>query len=153
MKLTFKRLTKPSQVLKLWAFFLEGLREIALRGGELLDEECMQKTLCLDAAEWERAFVCVGYSNGEPQGFGVFEECTPVFAKHRSFVTRVFFHKTGNKDLSVGILNEFETWAKAQGVKWHIVSTRRKSGSAVRLFTGPRYGFKQSCLVFEKELT
>lgn len=150
--LTYKRLQRPSQVLQLWPFFLTGLKSVALRSGEVLDETVLQKTICHDAADHEHNFVCVGYVHGRPSAFGVFEECTPRFVTTRSFVTRVFYHQSGERGLSVGLVQFFETWAKQQGVKWHIISTRRKSGSAIKLFTGPKYNFKQSSLVFEKEL-
>ena len=112
----------------------------------------MQKTVCYDAADHMHSFVAVGYVNGRPAAFGVFEECTPRFVKIRSFVTRVFYHASGERGLSVGLVDFFESWAKTQGVSYHIISTRRKSGSAIKLFTGPKYNFKQSSLVFEKAL-
>lgn len=112
----------------------------------------MKKTLCRDAAQEQRAFIGIAFYENRPVGFGVFEEATPEFAKFRSFVTRIFYHQSGNTDISVGLMKFFETWARVQGIKYHLFSTRRPSGSAIRLFTGPKYGFKVSSTTFEKEL-
>lgn len=146
------RITSSLEIVKHWDFFNEGLVVIAKKGGETLDAEMMFKVLCLLASEPYYGFVSVALVDGIPQGFAAFQDTTPIFARDRSFINRVFWHKSGNHEVSVALLNFFTTWAKEQGVKRVIVTTRRDSGAAIRCFQSDKYGFKKGYITFEKEL-
>lgn len=146
------RITSSLEIVKHWDFFQEGLEVIAKKGKEQLDAEMMFKVLCVLATEPAYGWIGIATVDGVPQGFAAFQDATPLFARERSFINRVFWHKSGNHEVSVTLLNYFISWAKENNVKRVIVTTRRDSGAAIRCFQSDKYGFKKGYMTFEKEL-
>lgn len=152
--MTFLHITSPIEVLDNWDFFKEGLTVISQKCNDPLDEAMMLKVLIFLSDQRKVGYICIVFDDQhEPQGFCVFEEATPLFAPERSFIARAFYHKSGNVQISVALMEHFEAWAKAQGIKRYIVTTRRNSGAAIRCFQSPRYGFTRGYTTFEKVIT
>ncbi len=146
------RLTTVVSIIRHWPFFLEGFEGIQRKSRETLDTDQMQKTLYLLSKSHQAAWIGVASDESGPVGFAVFEDATPNYSPVRSCLARAIYHKPGVLAL-VPLLEEFELWAKEQGYQHYVVATRRHSGSAVRHYESPKFGFKRGYITFEKAIT
>ena len=119
---------------------------------EEFDLEQMQKTLFYLAKLHHNAFVAIAYDNGDPVGFIIMEEATPIFAPFRSCIARAVYHRPGAAAIAP-MMEAFEAWAKEEGFKHYVITTRRHSGSAVRFFQSPKFGFTRGYITFEKQIS
>lgn len=145
------RLKRVVDIVRHWAFFVEGFEGITRKAKEDFDIDQMQKTLFYLSKLHENAFVGVCYDNSIPVGFIIMEEATPLFASFRSCIARAVYHRPGAAAITP-MMEAFEVWAKEQGFKHYVITTRRHSGSAVRFFQSPKFGFKRGYITFEKQI-
>lgn len=145
-----KQLTSPVEVVEAWPDFAIGLRIVAGKSNELLDETAMLKTILWLVSERQKGYVNVAYSEARFVGFSIWQDSTPPFVDERSFIARAIYSDSGSQGTVVRLLAGFEEWARGQGIKRFIVSTRRHSGAAIRHFQSPKYGFTKGAITFEK---
>lgn len=150
--ITTRRLTTALSVVDHWPFFMEGLETVGSKCKETVDSEIIFKIFCTLATNQTSGWVGIVFVDGKPQGFGVMQETTPLFSPERIFAARMFWHKTGNQEASVCLMNAFEHWARANNIKRYIITTRRDSGAAIRCFQSNKFGFKKGYVTYEKEL-
>jgi hypothetical protein len=153
--ITVKRLTKVVEVVRLWPFFVEGFEGINRKAREDFDLDQMQKTLFLRATTNDTAWVGVAFEETEGKqnavGFMIMEDATPLFSSFRSCISRAVYHRPGAVAIAP-MMTAFEEWAKEAGFKYYVVTSRRHSGSAVRFFQSPKFGFHRGYITFEKEI-
>jgi hypothetical protein len=148
-----KRLTTVTELVRYWPFISKGLQEIAVKADEKFDLDSVYKTMMWLVTDQIHTWIGLSFNDDfEPAAFGVAQECTPPFDLERKFVVRWFYHSAGQFQATVHLMTSFETWARAQGVSSYGVTTRRDSGSAIRCFQSPKYGFRRSHVTFEKHL-
>lgn len=145
-----QRLISPVEVVAEWPAFVAGLRIVAAKSNEVLDETSMLKTVLWLASEQASGYVNVAHVNGKLIGFSLWQDATPLFVPERSFIARAIYSDAGSQGTVVRLLADFEGWARGQGIKRFIVSTRRHSGAAIRHFQSPKYGFTKGAITFEK---
>ena len=145
------RLTRVVDIIRHWDFFVEGFEGITRKAREEFDLDQMQKTLFYLAKIHDNAFVGIAFEDKTPVGFIIMEEATPLFAPTRSCIARAVYHRPGASAIAP-MMEAFEAWAKSHGFKHYVITTRRHSGSAVRFFQSPKFGFKRGYITFEKEI-
>lgn len=145
------RLNSAVQVLQHWDFFKEGLDGISAKVGETFDHDQMQKTFCYLAKLRQNAWVGIALDSIEPVGFLIMEEATPIFAPFRSCIARAVYHRPKAMALEP-MMQAFESWAKEEGFKHYVITTRRHSGAAVRFFQSDKFGFRKGYITFEKAI-
>lgn len=145
------RLTTAIDVLQHWDFFVEGFESITAKTREVFDLEQMQKTLCYHARLHSNSWIAIAVDEIDPLGYIVMEEATPLFAPFRSCIARAVYHRPGVRVLEP-MMEAFETWAKEQGFKHYVITTRRHSGAAIRFFQSEKFGFRKGYITFEKEI-
>ena len=145
------RLTSPTDVIKFWDLFREGLQHIVKLAHERTtpDEYC--KMLVNLAARHESAWIGVVMEGG-PLSYGVAVDSTPPHSNRRTFSVISFYAIPGRPDATKWLMDAFELWARTQGVTSYVVTTRRDTGAAIKCFRSGRYGFRKSYTAFEKHL-
>lgn len=151
MNITVQRLKRVVEVIHFWNFFLEGFHGIERKARESFDLDQMQKTLYHHVKLHDNCFVAIAFSDKQPVGFIVMEEATPMFAAERSCIARAVYHRPTVPAL-LPMMDAFETWAKKSGFKHYVITTRRHTGSAVRFFQSPKFGFRRGYITFEKTI-
>tara|TARA_R110000868_G_scaffold18653_5_gene81631 strand:- start:1300 stop:1755 length:456 start_codon:yes stop_codon:yes gene_type:complete len=148
--MTIARLTSAVDVVRFWDVLLTGLKVVALKSNEPLDEAVMLKTVLWLVNEPAHGYVNIAYQAEEYVGFSIWQDSTPPFVTERSFIARAIYSAQGSQGTVVKLLADFEQWAQAEGIHRFIVSTRRHSGAAIRHFQSPKYGFTKGAITFEK---
>lgn len=144
------RITDHADVLRYWDVFREGLRTITELTGEQTTEDQYCRMLINLAARTSDAWLGL-VMHGGPLSYGLAVDSTPPFASRRTFTVISFYAVPGQPDATEALMLEFERWARENGVRSYIVTTRRHSG-AIRCFRSPRYGFRRGFYAFEKTL-
>ena len=152
LRMTIERFTKVLHIVHFWNYISEALASISTMVRDGVDIEILRKTLFSLVVDHDHAWVGMAFDDTTPVAFGVVQECTPEFDTHRYFVVRWFYHTPSRFDATIALMNEFEKWAKAQGIQKYAVTTRRSNGKAIRCFQSARYGFGKAFLTFEKDI-
>lgn len=145
------RLTTPSEIIQHWGLFKEGLQATRAYSGETFHDDSYCKMLINLAARTDDAWIGLAIEGG-PISYGVAIDSTPPFSERRTFTVCSFYHVPGRFDVTLSLMQAFETWAKENNVDSYVVTTRRQSAPAIRCFSSGRYGFKKSYRAFEKHL-
>lgn len=145
-----KQLTSPIDVVEYWPLFIHGLKIVAEKSKEELDEAAMLKTLMWLVNEPKVGYVGLATEGGAFRGFCVFQDATPPYISEKSFIARAIYSENGSQGTVVKLLSAFEDWARLQGAKRYIVTTRRHTGAAMRHFQSSKYGFTKGAITFEK---
>lgn len=147
------RLTDPRDVIKYWDVFRAGLAEIDKLTGESMSENDYCKMLINLVARGDDAWVGIVMQGG-PMSYAVAIDSTPPLSNVRTFTCVSFYAMKDRPDATEFLQREFERWARTQGVKSYIVTTRRTTGGAFKCFwsRSNRYGFKRGFYAFEKAL-
>lgn len=145
-----KQLTSPVEVVAVWPQFVTGLKVVADKSNEPLDETVMLKTVLWLVSDHKVGYVSVAYSGPKFVGFSIWQDGTPPFVTERSFIARAIYSDSGSQGVVVRLLAAFESWSQGQGIARAIVSTRRHSGAAIRHFQSAKYGFSKGAITFEK---
>lgn len=146
-----ERITSPTQILKYWDVFREGLRVITKLTCERASDDEYCKMLVNLAARHEDAWIGVAFQGG-PLSYAVAVDSTPPHCARRTFTVSSFYAMPGRPDATTDLMNEFETWARSEGIASYVVTTRRDTGAAIKCFRSSRYGFQKSYTAFEKVL-
>jgi hypothetical protein len=148
-----KQLTSPVEVVEAWPKFAQGLRIVAAKSREELNEAAMLKTVLWLVNDPKIGYVNIAHNGSVVGGFSIWQDSTPPFVDERTFIARAIYGAPSAPNVLMLLFSAFERWAQGQGVKRFIVSTRRHSGAALRHFQSPKYGFSKGALTFEKVIT
>lgn len=150
--MTIERLTRPTEILTLWDFFVQGLLFLENEARERYDFEQMQKLLCQLAAS-PSAFVAVAYDdNGQPVSFAAAQENSLPFGQSRTAVVLIAYHRPEFQQATLLLEGAFENWCREVGIKSYSLTSKRKTGAVIRCLRHRKYGFKRPYLVFEKDI-
>jgi hypothetical protein len=150
--ITCHRVTKATEVLLLWPFFLEGFQSFYKKHGEFYDMDELLKSTCALAADPIKGFVATVSSGSTLEGFGIMEDVSPIFSTEHTFFCRAFWHQFGNLVATTQLMDFFEQWAREHGVSSYTVTTKRNTGAAIRCFQSEKYGFRKHYITFVKYL-
>ena len=130
-----QRLTTVHGVLKYWKFIEQGLRVIEEKNHDAYDYDAMLKTCNFLVKRPDVGYVAVVLDDDEqPICFAILQEATPLFVKERSFLALAVYHNSQYQDATRRLMEHFENWARTQGIKSYVVSTKRQAGAAIRCF-------------------
>lgn len=136
-----------------WDFIVIGLKHVQKFLRYNADLEMYRKIL-FHLVRQENAWIGIVFNEaGEPVGFGVAHEVTPLFAQRPEYEVSILYHRPKEADATSALQDHFERFCIARNVTTYYVTTRRDSGSALRCLQGPRYGLKREHTVFRKDLT
>ena len=146
-----ERITSTEVLLQHWPVFKEGLREInRITHDSTTDDEYLKLLLDL-VTRADDAWIGLAFQGG-PVSYAVVVNSTPPHAGRTTFTVSSFFAVPGFPEVTVGLMQAFEAWAREHGVHSYTVTTKRDTGAAVRCVGSRRYGFNRSFLVSEKFL-
>lgn len=150
--LTVLRLTTCAGVVRYWDFFQRGIVETAKFLRYDLPLETYQK-MFFHLVRTPSAWIGVALEeDGTPVSFAVAHECTPLFSEKREYEVSFIFHNPGRSDATSALQATFEDYCRKHGIRTIYATTRRDSGSTIRCFQSPRYGFKRAYTTFKKDL-
>lgn len=148
------RITRPSEILESWAFINEGLTNLKTTNKFYYNELEAKKLICKLSADKRSGFIAFCYDDrGEPLSFGIMREDTLPFAHFRTFSAHAVYYKQNYPNAVLPLMEEFEGWCRANGIKRYSYISRRPTTAAKRCFLDKKYDFHKSSLVFEKTLT
>lgn len=151
--MTVFRLNNIAGLIKYWDFFRKGIEETSrfLRYDIPMDtyRQMMQHVIRQPNA-W--VGICLDDESGDPLGFGIAHECTPLFSSQLQYEASIVYSEGNNQQVFTTIQQSFEDFCRAHGVKCYFATTRRDSGATIRCFQSPQYGFKRAYTVFKKDL-
>ncbi len=151
--MTVVRIQSVAGCIRFWDFFQTGIEATAKFLRYNLDMETYRKML-FHLSKQPNAWIGVALDDdGQPISFGVAHECTPLFSMRREFEVSFIFHQPGRSDATTALQAAFEQFCKKEKVSVYYATTRRDTGSTIRCFQSPRYGFKRAYTTFIKELT
>ncbi len=146
------RINKIAACLRYWELFVQGFEHVNRFLKYDLPFETYRQMLFALVRE-PKAWVCVCFDATDvPCGFAIAHDCTPLFSEKKEYEVSVVYALDNNSEVFVSMQQTFEEYAKSQGVRWYFATTRRDSGSAIRCFQSPRFGFKRAYTVFKKEI-
>jgi len=147
------RLTKVAEVVHFWDFFKRGLEQSARYLRYDLPFDTYRQIMFNLVVNTKHSWVGVVMAAGDPVGFALAHECTPLFSPRREFEVSLLYHQPGNEAATSALQEHFEVFLHDNDVTTYYATTRRDSGAAIRCFQSPRYGFKRAYTVFKKTLT
>jgi GNAT superfamily N-acetyltransferase len=151
--MTPERLTKPSQVLTLWPFFVEGFEALSHTSKEHFEIESLKKYICLLVTDSARGFIAVcSTDNGDPVAFVILHETTLPYHKVRKFETIAMYYSRNRDECVMPIVGLFETWAKRHGIGVYTLTTHRNTGAAIRFYRHSGFHFQRMFFGFERQL-
>lgn len=150
--MTVIRLNSVAGVVRNWDFFRKGLVHVQqfLKYNVTLDT--YRRIICFLVKQPNAYVAIVMDDNGDPVGFGVAHECTPLFSDIVEYEVSILYHQPGQAVATAVLQAEFEQFLRTRNAKTYFVTTRRDSGSVIRCFQAPRYGLKRAYTVFRKDL-
>lgn len=150
--MTILRLTTVAGCVKYWDFIKSGIEQTAkfLRYDLPMDTF---RQMFFHLSKQHNAWLAVALDDdGTPISFALAHECTPLFSPRREFEVSFIFHNPGRSDATTALQGAFEQFCRDHQISRYYATTRRDSGSTIRCFQSPRYGFKRAYTTFVKEI-
>ena len=149
------RLKTADEVLKHWLLFLEGFSSLNKTCPEVreVDTNATLRLLChvISLPNQDGLLTVFKKVDNEPIGFVICMNNSDPFRGVRSFNVYAAYSQSVVPGQSQFMLNYTEKWAKENGYEEMQARTFRFSGAARRIFTN-KWGFKQKCIVYTKEI-
>jgi len=148
-----ERILRPSQVLTVWEFFLEGFETLRYLARQHFDVVAMQKYCCLLASDHTGGYLGIAFTDeGDPQAMLVAREVTLPYSKERIFEVIALYNRRSQEDTLLLLMGAFENWCRENGVVRYYFTTHRNTGATIRYYRHERFGFRKPALVFEKDI-
>jgi hypothetical protein len=147
------RITKITQVVVFWEFFVYGLSRISqyLRYDYPID--VYRRILFRLARQPGTSWVAVVLDDDDtPVGFFISHDCTPLFSGRREFEVSLFYHLPGRREAIIALQTAFDAFCNANNISHYYVTTCRKSGSSTRVFGEEWCGLKRAYTVFKRKI-
>jgi hypothetical protein len=151
--ITVERITTAEQVVNRWIIFREGLETIIDSTREqITDAEYLKLVLSLCGRDDAWIGVAVQSNTDGPLSYGIAVDSTLPGSERKTFTVLSFYAMKGRPDATEVVMAAFEEWARTNGVKSYVITTRRDSGAGLRCINSPRYGFRKAFIAMEKNL-
>lgn len=148
-----KRISRIADIVRIWPFFRAGIEYEAkyLRYTHSLD--VYRRILFHLVKQKEAAWVAVTYDDfGEPLGFVMAHDSTPLFAEEREFEVAMFYFKKGHRQAIKQLQQHLDAYCREHAVIRYYLSTSSFSSSAERVFKDSWRGLERSNTVFKRKV-
>lgn len=146
------RITRIVDIVRLWAFFREGIVYEAKYLRYAYPLEVYRKIL-FHLVKSPKGWVGVVTTHElEPLAFVMAHDITPLFADEREFEVSMFYYKKGFRQCICLLQDHLERFCRENGIRRYYLSTSSFCSSATRIFKESWIGLERSNTVFKRKV-